>query len=200
MTVGSKGAGTNPEDVYSALSPAPAAGRLMPTFTSAAFLGIVEEYRYYIRQEYSNPADTTSPPAPRLARARFFPNTNTAYFNYAPNLSLDVSENIVDLQVALGIDLDSNDSILDNGGNNDEWLFNNSGDNAGLPAWSTHPLYYVRISTLAHTDRYDPQYQGPKIGRIEDHTYPTATGDNSDENRSRRRRIAQSVVRLRNVF
>ncbi|MEO8521967.1 MAG: prepilin-type N-terminal cleavage/methylation domain-containing protein, partial [Acidobacteriota bacterium] len=75
MTVGSKGAGTNPEDVYSALSPAPNAGRLPPTLTSAAFLSIVEEYRYYIRQEYSDPTDTTSAPAPRLARARFFPNT-----------------------------------------------------------------------------------------------------------------------------
>ncbi|MEO8094181.1 MAG: PilW family protein, partial [Pseudolysinimonas sp.] len=130
---------------------------------------------------------------------RFFPNTNTPYRNNAQNLSLDISENIVDLQLALGIDLDKNDSILDNGGNNDEWLFNNSGDNAALPTWTTSPLYYLRISTLARTDRYDPQYQAPKIGRIEDHTYPTATGDNTSENRSRRRRIAQSVVKLRNL-
>src|SRR5262249_31086074 len=54
---------------------------LPPRMTSVAWLGILEEYRYYVRQDYVVPNDTTSDPAPHLARARMVPNTEVPYYN-----------------------------------------------------------------------------------------------------------------------
>jgi hypothetical protein len=64
------------------------------------------------------------------------------------------------------------------------------------------PLYYVRITTLARTDRLDPDYTSPPIEAIEDHVYnePDLPADSASKlERSYRRRLLETVVDLRNL-
>jgi len=67
---------------------------------SVSEVGILEEYRFYIRQ---NPANPT---ASMLTKAHFMPGTETAYpppggSDPLVNLKIDLADNILDLQVAL---------------------------------------------------------------------------------------------------
>ncbi len=208
LLVGTKGSVATRQDSYADLSPAPAGSRLMQALANVAFLSILEEYRYYIRQEYVVPADNTTTEAPRLSRARFYPNTNLPYAANAQNLSIDIAENVTDLQIAFGIDTNSNGVIDDVSATcGDEWQGNGAGtENPPVPPavdpcqWNNKSLYYVRLSTLARTDRFDPAYVAPMMGQIEDHVFPTtATGENSSDNRHRRKRVVQTVVKLRNL-
>jgi prepilin-type N-terminal cleavage/methylation domain-containing protein len=187
---------------------------------SASFLGVVEEYRYYVRQEYTVPGNAASDPAPRLSRARLYPGTELPYRADPANLSVDVADNILDLQVALGIDVNNDGTITDTGNAADEWLYNSTADDplaAGwrntvtnppsVPATSTPPppLFYVRISTLARTGRRDFNYQAPLVTQIEDHVYnqtppvTSTTEANTYANRLFRRRLLQTVVGVRNL-
>lgn len=172
-------------------------GEYPDTLTAVAAVGILEEYRYYVRD---------AAPAPRLSRARLYPGTNTAYQNDPSNLTVDVADNILDLQLALGIDQNNDAAIADTGGEDDEWLFNHEGDAVGNTAlWNSpaSPLYYLRITTLARTDRLDPRYVSPAIQAIEDHAYdePENPAVHSDDYlaRSYRRRQLRTVVDLRNL-
>jgi type II secretory pathway pseudopilin PulG len=63
----------------------------------------LEEYRYYVR---STPGDDIVEIKPRLARARMIPGTELAYDEDDANLTLDLADDIFDLQVALGFDTD----------------------------------------------------------------------------------------------
>lgn len=63
----------------------------------------LEEYRYYVRQ---TPGDDIVPIKPRLARARMIPGTELPYAEDEANLTLDLADDIFDLQVALGFDTD----------------------------------------------------------------------------------------------
>jgi len=63
----------------------------------------LEEHRYYVRDV---DGDAITPKKPRLARARFEPGTELPYLADDANYSLDVADNIIDLQVALGFDSD----------------------------------------------------------------------------------------------
>jgi hypothetical protein len=178
---------------YLALSPG---GAFPNTLTSVAAVGILEEYRYYVRD-----AD----PAPRLSRARFYPGTERAYADDASNLHVDIADNVLDLQVALGIDLDGDQVITDSGDTADEWLFNAEKDLSikDKSEWNNlaRPLYYARISTLARTDRPAPDYVSPVIPAIEDRTYEETKIPDSDHKieRSYRRRILQTVIDMRNL-
>ena len=96
----------------------------------------------------------------------------------------------------------------------DEWLFN-AVDSDGTPAddatdaakWNGTPaqpnkLYYVRVTTLARTDRPDPKYLSPPITNIEDHAYnePAIPNNQADVNLRRfRRRLLTTIIDLRNV-
>jgi Tfp pilus assembly protein PilW len=73
---------------------------------TAALACLLEEYRYYIREEHEIPGDATSALRPRLTRARFEPGTELPYANDAQNYSLDLADGVFDLQVALGLDTD----------------------------------------------------------------------------------------------
>ncbi|HSL83575.1 MAG TPA: PilW family protein [Thermoanaerobaculia bacterium] len=185
-------AGTHGED-YLKLSPN---GEFPDALTAVAAVGILEEYRYYVRD---------AAPAPSLARARFYPGTETAYRDTENNLIVDLADNILDLQLALGIDQNNDETITDAGDETDEWLFNDPDDVAGDTAlWNApdRPLYYVRITTLARTDRLDPRYVSPAIDAIEDRVYnepeTPAVGDETLA-RSYRRRQLTTVVDLRNL-
>lgn len=79
---------------------APPAG-FVPGFTCA-----LEEYRYYVRRNFETPGDDTTPLKPRLARARMIPGTELPHDEDVANLSLDLADDIFDLQVALGFDTD----------------------------------------------------------------------------------------------
>jgi hypothetical protein len=187
--------GTHTGD-YLELSPN---GQFPDALRTVAMMGILEEYRYYVRD---------APPAPRLSRARFYPGTQTAYGTTAQeqgaNLTADVADNILDLQVALGIDrFGEAETIEDTRNGADDWLFNSLDDDPTSAAWNSldNPLYYLRITTLARTDRIDPKYVSPPIDAIEDHVYGETAVPADDErlDRSYRRRLLQTVVDLRNL-
>jgi Tfp pilus assembly protein FimT len=210
---------------YRALSPAPA-GELLPGgLTSVAFIGLLEEYRFYIRDEWERAGDPTSELAPRLSRARFYANTEIAYPPGASELQVDIADNIIDLQVALGYDSanlgsfasDLNDSTdpalhVDSGqddevaesadGTDDDWLYNAPGEAPGVAPWTSVPpprLLYVRLTTLARTDRRDPDYVAPLLVRLEDRIYTTTETANQREGRLFRRRALTTVIDMRNV-
>jgi len=178
---------------YSKLSPQ---GEFPTGLRTVSGVGILEEYRYYIR-------DTA--PAPRLSRGRFYPGTFTPYKNDVDNVHTDIGDNILDLQVALGIDRDGDGILTDTADAADEWLYNSPDDMASFDPndWNgpTRSLQYLRITTLARTDRVDPKYVSPAITAIEDRDYsePTVPGAADTIERGYRRRQLQTVVDLRNL-
>ena len=179
---------------YSKLSPK---GTYPSDLTGVSAVGILEEYRYYIREPAGGP--------PRLSRARLYPGTETAHGD-STNLHVDIADNVLDLQIALGIDRNATERIEDTQNAGDDWLLNADGDSpiANTADWNdpARPLYYVRISTLARTDRLDPEYVAPPIQAIEDHVYdePAQPADEASIlERRYRRRLLQTVVDLRNL-
>lgn len=70
------------------------------------FACVLEEYRYYIRRNFETPGDNSTPLKPRLTRARMIPGTELPYGEDDANLTLDLADDIFDLQVALGFDTD----------------------------------------------------------------------------------------------
>lgn len=202
-------AGTN-TDKYADLSPL---GRFPAALTTVAYVGVLEEYRYYVRELYAIQGDDTSDLTPTLARARFFPGTDTAWDNDNINLTEDLADNILDLQVALGIDRDG-DGLIEDGPDavtidpaDDDWLFNDAADDpaeqiAGVPVWGQSPLFYIRLNTLARTDRRDREYVSPPLQAIEDSSYaePALPANDPDRlERMYRRRLLQTVVDMRNL-
>lgn len=172
-------------------------GTFPATLTSVGFVGVLEEHRFYVRRTLAG-----AEVAPILTRARVLPNTQVAYGPLGDaandaNLEIDLADNILDLQVALGLDtinhvprprpagapaepagLTSIDADPINGyiseatdGVNDDWLFNSTVDNPVNPVWTGARLCYVRLNLLARTDRRDPGYQAPVLSQIEDRTY-----------------------------
>ncbi len=190
--------------------------------TSVSFVGIVEEYRYYVRRAYAVNGDKTSDLMPKLTRARAYPNTTTPWNDdpLTPNPSAswqtDLAENVFDLQVALGVDTLAkgpgacaagtiaadpiNCGIYEStDGENDDWMYN--GEKVTDPlVFANSDLYYVRISTLARTERRDKDYQAPTLVRVEDNKYTGLPIDfNSSGQRMYRRRILRTVIDLRNL-
>src|SRR6185369_1197560 len=170
------------------------------TMKSVSEVGILEEYRFYIRQNLSDPTNVGS----KLTKARFMPGTNTAWGppgdpNNAANLQIDLADNILDLQVALALDSTNHipraslpTGVSDNctlttiaadpancyiseaaNGVNDDWLYNSTTDNITAAVWTPAQLYYARLSLLARTDGRDFKYEAPVLTNIEDHAYLT---------------------------
>ncbi|MEO8197721.1 MAG: hypothetical protein ABI689_13480, partial [Thermoanaerobaculia bacterium] len=123
-----------------------------PADFAPAFTCVLDEFRYYVRQNFETPGDNLTPLKPRLTRARMIPGTETPYARDVANLSLDLADDIFDLQIALGFDTDYDsaasgvgsydddtnaigpDDTLFEGANDiaratDDWLGNSSGDN-----------------------------------------------------------------------
>lgn len=196
--------GTHTAD-YLALSP----GGVFPTaLRSVAFVGLLEEHRFYVKEDHSIAGDDTSELMPRLARARMYPGTQSPYAGSPLYLGSDISDGIVDLQIALGIDVDGDDEILEDplAPGNDEWLYNSPDDNPTAVSWdgvtSSPTLYWVRIHTLARTNRPDPRYQSPAIAALEDRLYgesdPPASASEVAARQFRRRRL-ETLVDMRNL-
>lgn len=190
--------------------------------TSVAFVSILEEHRFYVRQQFETAPNGTQDVVPRMSRARVFPNTEEPWRgpDDLPNDSdpehpswwQDVADNIVDLQVALAFDTprgggamtdDDNDTGDDDrifesaDGLNDDWLYNDT--QAVNPVqWANQQLYYIRLTTLARTDRRDPQFQSPQLVSIEDHDL-TGSRFNDRTDRMFRYRPLQTLIEMRNL-
>jgi prepilin-type N-terminal cleavage/methylation domain-containing protein len=63
--------------------------------TAVAYLGVLEEYAYYIRKDGNGES-------PKLARARLTPGMGTAYKGIDDNVKMDIADNIMDLQAVTG--------------------------------------------------------------------------------------------------
>ena len=202
--------GTHTTD-YLAIS----AGGVFPdSLRTVSAVGLLEEHRYYVRREYQVPGDATTEIFPRLSRARVYPGTDAPHAGTLANLSLDIADNILDLQLAVGVDRDGNDRIdeADPPSAADDWIFNSTDDDennaAQVASWNNLPggagpttLYYLRLSTLGRTARRDVRFVSPPIVSLEDRQYgedDTPT-DAEDAARAHRRYLLQTTIDLRNV-
>ena len=83
-------------------------------------------------------------------------------------------------------------------GESDDWLLN--GERAFDPAFlAGADLHYVRLNTLARTDRRDKEFQSPELVRIENRAFDASSPFNSREDRMFRRRLLRTVVDVRNL-
>ena len=199
--------GTRTAD-YQNLAPWPAEG-----LRNIAYVGVLEEYQYYVQEQRRIDGDNTSPLMPRLARARFYPGTTVPYSNDQTELQVAIADNVFDLQLAMGIDstlpLDGIATENDPADDVDDWLYNADTDDDTDTAkwvrelvngdWERKPLFYLRINTLVHTDRKFRDYFAEPLTTIEDRTYTTADFNETEELRYRRRWL-QSTVDFRNLF
>jgi prepilin-type N-terminal cleavage/methylation domain-containing protein len=195
------------------------AGTFPTTLKSAAYVGILEEYRYYIRRSFAVTGDDSSDLTPKLSRARVYPGTDDPWGGDAENLHADIADNIFDLQVALGLDTAAKDpaavgctggTIASDevncgiyeaaDGENDDWMYNGEKNTDPL-SFANSDLHYVRLTTLARTDRRDKNYVAPTLVRVEDNKYdnPDTSVFNSDKERMYRRRILRTVIDMRNL-
>jgi prepilin-type N-terminal cleavage/methylation domain-containing protein len=195
------------------------AGTYPTDLTNAAFVGIVEEYRFYVRRAFAVTGDDKSDLTPKLARARVYPGTETPWGDDAENWRADIADNIFDLQLALGLDTPAKDpaaaactggTILSDevncgvyesaDGENDDWMYNGEKNTDPL-SFANSDLHYVRLTTLARTDRRDKDYAAPTLARVENNKYdnPDTSVFNSDTERMYRRRILRTVIDMRNL-
>ena len=189
----SPGTGQHTAD-YLALS----GGTFPANLTRVLFASLVEEYRYFVRED-PLPEGSLFESSPKLSRARMFPGTDTVHSQEGAN-AIDIADDILDFQVALGIDLDRNGVVdtLNTAGDplstdEDEWRFNDPADDA-LAAWTTSPLLHLRMSVLGRTDRPDLRYVSRPLDFIEDRVYdegPPAADELADR-RFRRRLLRAS--------
>lgn len=219
VTLGFKVTGTSLANSYGKLS---TGGSFPASLRNVAYVGILEEYRYYVREEHAILGDRSSELAPKLARAHFYPGTNQPYGKIPAgpedniNAQLDLADNILDLQVALAFDsknggaraddidnTGTDDTILETAdGKDDDWLFNSASDRPTDAVWTGAPapaIQYLRITTLARTDKRDFQYQSPVLTTLEDHAYAASDDANKAVARSYRRRPLRTVIDLRNL-
>ena len=209
--------GTRTGDYRGLMVPSLATG-LPPNLRTVASVGILEEHRFYLRDD--------DPPV--LSRARFFPNTEVPWGSDATeqldNLSLDIADGLLDFQVALGFDSSNggwfeqdadndgdDDRILETeDGENDDWLFNAEADDATGAPWSPpwsqlapRPrLFFVRLSFLGRTDRFDRDHLSPALTAIEDRDYSEPPVPSSPPDRTARmfrRSLLTTLVEMRNL-
>jgi len=194
----------------------------LANISSVAFVGLLEEHRFYVREAFETAPNGTQDLASRFSRARVFPGTDRPWRGRGddpavgdpvhPSWSQDVSDNILDLQVALAFDSprgggritdDENnagddDRIFESAdGADDDWLFNDN-QPVNPVQWANQQLYYIRLTTLARTDRRDAGYQSPELVRLEDHDLTTSRFNNRTD-RMFRYRPLQTLIDMRNM-
>ena len=81
----------------------------------------------------------------------------------------------------------------------DEWLYNDAADDDTSATWNSGQLFYLRLTTLARSDRRDTgTYQADPLTFIEDHDYSTSYLNDQSELKFHRRQL-QTVVDIRNL-
>lgn len=190
--------------------------------TSIAYIGILEEHRFYVREIFDTAPNGTQDLAHRFSRARVFPGTDRPWRGRGddPGVAdpdhaswrMDVADNIMDLQVALAFDSPRGGGRMtddeDNAGNDDrifesadgvddDWLFNDT-QPVNPVDWANQQLYFIRLTTLARTDRRDKWYQAPELVRLENHDLTTSRLNNRTD-RMFRYRPLQTLIDMRNM-
>jgi Tfp pilus assembly protein FimT len=184
-------------------------GAYPASLRTVAYAGILEEYQFYVREVWAVPGDSSTQLMPELVRARLYPNTGVAHARNAASLTEVIADNVLDLQVSLGIDRDGNELIEealdeDEDPAGDEWMFNAAGDDPTEGSWNVgggSPLYYLRINTLVRTDRAEPYYEAEALTTIEDKDYSAAELQpivGGGQARYHRRQL-RTIVDLRNL-
>ncbi len=138
-------------------------GALPAGLPAVAHVGVLEEHVFYVR---STGADGV---APSLARARLDPGTGLAYKLDLANATLDIADNIADLQIALGAGV------------------------AGQPELRVNTL---ARTDRADPGNYQATLLP---ATIEDHAYPSNHAFNSAAGRRYRWRLMRTNVNLRNL-
>jgi len=184
---------------YRNLYPAPVGANLPAALTKVAFVAVLEEYRFYLREDHSIQGNTSSDLTPVLSRARFYPGTNLPYAGDVASMSQDVADGVLDLQFTLGLDVNNDGQVTESTTNpaTDEWLGNSAGE-----APIAGGLKFIRVSTLTRTNRPDNKYTAPDLPRIEDHVYSLsdpADRVNGTNARKYRRRLFQTIANVRNL-
>ncbi len=212
--------GTNLEDNTGSL-------RLeMPTDSTKNFLeiprqigsiGILEEFRFYVKADWEIPGETASRLSPILARAEFLPGTSEL------QSTVDIARDVIDFQVAVGIENDSEvgssgfNEIVDNGDENDEVLFNSPDDvlvepqvlkTAGLdpPEYYNPDLdfHFIRLTTVAQLSSPTTGQWVPRLSFIEDHDLSKSQEVNGEKynfnsDRNVPHSYLQTVIEMRNL-
>lgn len=183
-------------DEYMAFTP----GGVFPdTLLSYAHIGLLEEYRYYVREVRAGGELT-----PILSRARVYPGTETPWGDDATNWSVDMVDNVFDLQLAIGVDADGDGAVADGNLEDDgdpaadEWLYNAAGDDDADPNWAAGTLMYLRATNLVRSERRDRGYLAPELETVENHDYADSPL-NVERERWFRRRALTTTVDLRNA-
>jgi hypothetical protein len=211
LTLTFRARGGTHADHYRALSPG---GSFPVELTSVWQVGLVEEYRYYVRMEDVpagwEPADGAVAPTSCLARARFYPGTDSVHGGSAATLTVAIADRVIDLQIALGLDRDDDGEIVESipPVGSDEWLFNSAEDPKAPDArWNridsgrTPRLLYVRVSTVGRGARDDPAYRAPALPAIEDRAAEAEMPTNEQALRARgyRRWLLRTLIEPRNL-
>lgn len=198
LTVGFFITGGTQQAVYAGLLPG---GGFTPQFLSAKYVAILEEYRYYVREQRS-PANEL---VPSLSMARVYPGTTTPWNGSAANWAISLVDNIFDLQLVLGVDTDGNGRVVDGKTPDsgvtpatDEWLYNAAADIDTAPTWNTGTFSYLRVTTLVRSARRDFGYEAPPLTAIENHDF-AASPLNAGRELWFRRRTLTTTVDVRNV-
>ncbi len=174
-------------------------------------IGLHEEHRYYAREEWEVSGNPIGRPAPALSRIRFYPGTGVMH----PEGSIDISDDVIDLQVALGVDLPPVDGRIadgiDAGGvavtwDLDEVLYNHPDDDDGLSplpgsrVWAVPEakIAFARVTTVVQAARPDRSFEGDALGVFEDHDLADSIF-NQDANRKVRKHSLRTYVELRNL-
>jgi type II secretory pathway pseudopilin PulG len=183
----------------------PINGQFPTNLTTVSFASVLEEYQIFIREDFTIPGDDSSRPSPKLARARMVPGTDPPVLH--PDGVIDIADNVFDLQVALGIDLDGNGRVdVEDGAGTpldpiaDEWRWNALAEDSSL-AWNSSSLQHVRLTIVGEAQTGDRTYISPALTAIENHVYdePTEPSGGEVESRRYRRRTLQSTIDLRNL-
>jgi len=212
-----KGSGTELVDDYRALGTNDPNALFPLAPGSGCYVAILEEYRFYVRNDGGATPETARPV---LSRARLLPGTSSAYgpVGTTPDdlvLRTDIGDQVLDLQVALGFDTVTQGQIGRAGvgvineapdDTADDWLYNRPADDPTDAAFTVFTeeliprLYFVRVNTLARTAGPDREGEEPLIPRLEDRPYPQTSGlVNTPTARKYRRRSLQTTVDLRNL-
>ncbi|MDA8020523.1 MAG: prepilin-type N-terminal cleavage/methylation domain-containing protein [Thermoanaerobaculia bacterium] len=192
-----------------------------PELNAVAFVGVLEEYRFYIRDDDDL--------GPVMSRARVFPNTDAPWNDDEDEVQVDYAIGIVDLQVALAFDStiegtfddDNNATGPDDviaeydrdSSTDDDWLFNQTADDATEALWSgpwlpeagaieeRPSLFAIRVSTLAMARGIERGHPSELIDGLEDRDYGIGVDDpiNGHPNRSKRKRLLTTVIKPRNL-
>jgi hypothetical protein len=163
----SRGAGSQLAEGYRELLD-PGSGSLDPSGWRR--VGLLEEYRYFVERTVDVYGGESRE---RLARARFYPGSERIHPSSPGGDPL--VDNTLDLQVALGFDLDG-DGVVREGEAGaaravDEWLGNDPGDVEGQAAWGASEPVLARISVLLRSTKALTGYVSPAIEAIEDRLY-----------------------------